>query len=56
MPVAVGTSSLGVTVTAEALEGAAKEVDRQLNADRQYPEIAQQLGVASHSKSVVSCV
>lgn len=50
MPVAIGASSSTVVVTAEALEDAAKEVDRQLNADRQYPEIADQLRVTSHSK------
>lgn len=45
MPVAVGTSSLGSLVTPEALENAAKEVDRQLTADRQYLELAEQINV-----------
>ena len=46
MPVAVGTSSLSSLVTPEALENAAKEVDRQLTADREYPELAEQINAS----------
>lgn len=46
MPVAVGTSALNSLVTPEALENAAKEVDRQLAADRQYPELAEQINAS----------
>ena len=54
MPVAVGTSSLGSLVTPEALENAAKEVDRQLTADRQYLELAEQINVnASQGKCFI---
>ena len=46
MPIAVGTSSLDSLVTPEGLENAAKEVDRQLTADRQYPELAEQINAS----------
>lgn len=46
MPVAIGKSSLNSLVTPEALENAAKEVDRQMNGDRQYPELAEQINVS----------
>ena len=46
MPIAVGTSSLNSLVTPEGLENAAKEVDRQLTADRQYPELAEQINAS----------
>ncbi|XP_074610935.1 nuclear pore complex protein Nup155-like [Acropora palmata] len=46
MPVAIGTSSLNSLVTPEALENAAKEVDRQITGDRQYPELAEQINVS----------
>lgn len=49
MSVAVGASSLSSLVTPEALENAAKEVDRQLAADRQFPELSEQIN-ASQSK------
>lgn len=49
MSVAVGASSLSSSVTPEALESAAKEVDRQLAADRQFPELSEQIN-ASQSK------
>ena len=46
MPVAVGASSLSSLVTPDALENAAKEVDRQIAGDRQYPELAEQINVS----------
>ena len=46
MPVAVGTSALSSLVTPEGLENAAREVDRQLHADRQYPELAEQINAS----------
>ena len=46
MPVAVGTSALSSLVTPEGLENAAREVDRQLQADRQYPELAEQINAS----------
>lgn len=49
MSIAVAASSLGSLVTPEALENTAKEVDRQLAADRQFPELSEQIN-ASQSK------
>lgn len=46
MSVAVGASSLSSSVTPEALESAAKEVDRQLAADRQFPELSEQINAS----------
>ena len=46
MPVAVGTSALSSLVTPEGLENVAREVDRQLQADRQYPELAEQINAS----------
>ena len=46
MPVAVTAGSLSSLVTPEGLENAAKEVDRQLAADRQYPELAEQINAS----------
>lgn len=50
MSIAVGTSSLGSMVTPEALENAAKEVDRQLAADRQFPELSELINASQQSK------
>lgn len=50
MSIAVGNSSLGSMVTPEALENAAKEVDRQLAADRQFPELSEQISASQQSK------
>ena len=55
MSVTVGASSLSSPVTPEALENAAKEVDRQLAADRQFPELSEQIN-ASQSKYFLSFV
>ena len=52
MPVAIGTSSLNSLVTPEALENAAKEVDRQITGDRQYPELAEQINVSQGKVNV----
>lgn len=46
MSVAVGTSSVGSLVTPDDLENAAKEVDRQLAADRQFPELSEQINAS----------
>ena len=46
MSVTVGASSLSSPVTPEALENAAKEVDRQLAADRQFPELSEQINAS----------
>ena len=46
MSVAVVTSSVGSLVTPEVLENAAKEVDRQLAADRQFPELSEQINAS----------
>lgn len=51
----MGASSLSSPVTPEALENAAKEVDRQLAADRQFPELSEQIN-ASQSKHFLSFV
>ena len=50
MPVAVRPNSSNVVVTSEALESAAKEIDRQLSNDRQFPDLSEQLRVGSHGK------
>ena len=50
MSIPVGTSSLGSMVTPEALENAAKEVDRQLVADRQFPELSELINASQQSK------
>jgi hypothetical protein len=50
MPAPVGPNSISPNLPTEALENAAKEVDRQLQADRQYPELASQLRISSLSK------
>ncbi len=55
MSVAVAASSLSLPVTPEALENAAKEVDRQLAADRQFPELSEQIN-ASQSKNFLNFV
>lgn len=46
MSVAVGTSSVGSLVTPDDLENAAKEIDRQLAADRQFPELSEQINAS----------
>ena len=46
MSLPVGTSSLGSLVTPEVLENAAKEIDRQLEADRQFPELSEQINAS----------
>lgn len=46
MSVAVGTSSVGSLITPEVLENAAKEIDRQLAADRQFPELSEQINAS----------
>lgn len=56
MSIAVGTSSLGSMVTPEALENAAKEVDRQLAADRQFPELSELINASQQSKSFLKWV
>ena len=53
MPVAVRPTSSNVVVTSEALEKAAKEIDRQLNSDRQFPDLCEQLRVASHGMHII---
>ena len=53
MPVAVTASSLSSLVTPEGLENAAKEVDRQLTADRQYPELAEQINASQGTPSAL---
>lgn len=47
MPAVLGSSSISPTIAVESLENAAKEVDRQLQADRQYPDLAEQLRISS---------
>lgn len=46
MSVVVGASSMGSLVTPEVLENAAKEIDRQLAADRQFPELSEQINAS----------
>jgi len=50
MPILTGTSSANPNALTKGLENAAKEVSRQLQADRQYPDLSSQLRVASQSK------
>ncbi|XP_031566645.1 nuclear pore complex protein Nup155-like [Actinia tenebrosa] len=47
MPAVSGNSSISPSIAVESLENAAKEVDRQLQADRQYPDLAEQLRISS---------
>ncbi|PFX30165.1 Nuclear pore complex protein Nup155 [Stylophora pistillata] len=54
MSIAVGNSSLGSMVTPEALENAAKEVDRQLAADRQFPELSEQISASQQIQTTFS--
>lgn len=54
MSIAVGTSSLGSMVTPEALENAAKEVDRQLAADRQFPELSELINASQQIQTTFS--
>lgn len=46
MSLPVGTSSVGSLVTPEVLENAAKQIDRQLEADRQFPELSEQINAS----------
>jgi len=46
MSLPVGTSSVGSLVTPEVLENAAKEIDRQLETDRQFPELSEQINAS----------
>lgn len=52
MPAVLGSSSISPSMAVESLENAAKEVDRQLQADRQYPELAEQLRISSGGRTI----
>lgn len=56
MPTLTGSSPANPNALTEALENAAKEVGRQLQADRQYPDLSSQLRVSSQSKSFSSII
>ena len=53
MPAVLGSNSISPGVAAESLENAAKEVDRQLQADRQYPDLAEQLRISSAGRDIL---
>ena len=41
-------------VSPENLENAGKDIDEYLTTDRRYPELADQIGVFSHGKVIIT--